>query len=339
MPKKPVLRDDQIIKCLRDDYELNVEKISFLPLGADLNTSVYRVVTADKASYFVKVQKGDFNEASVTIPNFLSTLGIQQVIPSLPTKSGQLWAVLDPFKVILYPFVEGHPAFDGHMSRQQWLEYGAALKRFHSADIPSYMTSSIRKDNFSPFWRDTLKMILDRIEQEAFAEPVAIELVDFLKSKKNELIEMVQRTEQLAQMILQQLPKFVLCHSDLHGWNLLVDNDGALYIIDWDWLIFAPKERDLMFIGGGHGDSGYTPQEEETMFYQGYGQTNINQIAIAYYRYERTIADIADDCSIIFLSDKGAQYRKEILEDLKSMFLPNAKIEMAYQSDKVLKDN
>ena len=94
-----------------------------------------------------------------------------------------------------------------------------------------------------------------------------------------------------------------------------------------------------MFIGGGHGDSSYTPQEEETMFYQGYGQTDINQIALAYYRYERIIVDIADDCSLIFLSDEGGQDWKEILEDLKSMFLPNSKIAMAYQSDKILRDN
>jgi spectinomycin phosphotransferase len=337
MPKKPVLKDKQIITCLRDEYELSVEKISFLPLGADLNTSVYRVVTEDKTSYFVKVKKGDFNEASVTIPNFLSTLGIKQVIPSLPTKLGKPWAILGPLKVILYPFVEGRPAFEGIMSSQQWLEYGTALKRFHTSDFPSHITSSIPKDNFSPYWRDILKMILARIEREAFTEPVAIELIDFLKSKKKELIEMIKRTEQLAQMLLQQPPEFVLCHSDLHGWNLLIDNHGALYIVDWDWLIFAPKERDLMFIGGGHGDSGHTPQEEETMFYQGYGQTNLDQVSIAYYRYERIIVDIVDECDLIFLSEEGWETRKEALADIKSMFFPNGKIEMAYRSDEVCK--
>ena len=106
-------------------------------------------------------------------------------------------------------------------------------------------------------------------------------------------------------------------------------------MVDWDTLIFAPKERDLMFIGCGLGDSGYTPQEEETMFYQGYGQTNINQFAIAYYRCERIIEDIAVYCEQIFLSDEGGEDRKESLENVKSNFLPNGTIEMAYQSDKV----
>lgn len=339
MLKKPELKDEKIISCLRDEYGLSVEKISFLPLGADTNTSVYRAVTKDETNYFVKLKQGDFNEASVAIPNFLSDLGIKQIIRSLTTQTGQLWANLNPFRVILYPFVEGHAGLDIKMSNQQWFEFGTALKRFHTADIPANITSGIQKDNFSPGWRNMVKMFLERIEKETFNEPVAIEVADFLKAKKDETLEIVKRAEQLAQMLLEQLPEFVLCHSDIHGYNLLIDNNGALYIVDWDALIFAPKERDLMFIGGGHGDSGYTPQEEETMFYQGYGQTNMNQIAIAYYRYERSIVDIADECNLIFLSDAGGQGRKEVLEDIKSMFLPNGKIEMAYQSDKVLKDN
>jgi spectinomycin phosphotransferase len=337
MLKKPELKDEQIINCLRNEYGLHIERIHFLPLGADLSTTVYRVVTKDGTSYFLKVKKGDFNEASIAIPNFLSTLGIKQVIPSLTTKTGQLWANLYPFKMILYSFVEGHPAFEGVMSNQQWLEYGTALKRFHTSDIPSNITRSIQKDNFSPQSRDTLKTILARIENETFTELVAMESADFLKSKTDELFEMVERATQLAQMLPEQHPEFILCHSDLHGWNLLVDNYGALYIIDWDCLIFAPKERDLMFIGGGHGDSGHTPQEEQTLFYQGYGQININQIAIAYYRYERIIVDIVDDCDLIFLSKEGGEARKEALEDIKSMFLPNGKIELAYQSDKAFK--
>jgi spectinomycin phosphotransferase len=339
MLKKTELKDEKIVRCLRDEYGLSIEKISFLPLGADTDTSVYRVVTKDEMNYFVKLKKGDFNEASVAIPNFLSDLGIKQIIPSLTTQTGQLIANLNPFKVILYPFVEGHPGFERIMSNQQWIEFGAALKRFHTSEIPLNITSSIQKDNFSPRWRNMVKMFLERIEKESFNEPVAMEVADFLKSKKDETLEIVKRAEQLAQMLLERSPEFILSHGDIHGWNLLIDNNGALYIVDWDGLIFAPKERDLMFIGGGHGDSGYTPQEEETMFYQGYGQTNINQIAIAYYRFERIIIDIADDCDQIFLSDRGGEARKELLEDLKSMFWPNGKIEMAYQSDKVLKDN
>jgi len=339
MLEKPELKDEEIINCLRDEYGLSVGKISFLPLGADLNTAVYRVVTIDGTAYFVKLRRGDFNEASVAVPYFLSSLGIKEVIPSLTTLKGRLWANLNPFKVILYPFIEGHDGFEERLSDQQWVEFGKALKRFHTVDIPPTITSTIQRDDFSARWRDTVRMFLERIEEDIFNEPLAIELAAFLKSKEDETLELVNRAEWFAHMLQEQPPEFILCHADIHGWNLLIDTTGAIYMVDWDTLIFAPRERDLMFIGGGPGDSGYSPQEEETMFYQGYGQTNINQIAIAYYRYERIIEDIAVYCKQIFSSNKGGEDRKQSLEYLKSNYLSNGTIERAYQSDKTLNDN
>ena len=337
MSEKPELNEEQIINCLRDEYGLDAESISFLPLGADVDSSVYRVLSKDGRDYFVKLRKWDlFNEASVVIPNFLSALGIKQVIPPLTTQTGQLWANLNPYKMILYPFVGGQAGLDIKMSNQQWIEFGAALKRFHSAVFPADITGSIQRDTFSPMWRDTVTIYLARVEQETFQEQVDVEASDFLKSKRDEILDVIRRAEQLAQMLRAEPPEFLLCHSDIHGYNLLIDTNGALYIVDWDGLIFAPKERDLMFIGGGHGDSGYTPQEEETMFYQGYGPTNINQTAIAYYRYERIITDFADDCDIIFLRAGGEENRIMALEDLRNKFLPDSYIAIAYQADKVL---
>jgi spectinomycin phosphotransferase len=338
MLEKPQIRDEQIINCLRDAYGLHVEEIARLPLGADTGTSVYRVVTKEGTIYFLKLRKREFNEASVAVPNFLSDSGIRQLIPALPTRRGQLWANLHSSKVILYPFVDGQPGLDIRMSKQQWFEFGAALKRFHTAEIPARLTRSIPKDDFSPRWRDMVKMFLGQVEKETFHQPYAMELADVLRSRKGELLEMIKRTEQLAQMLLEQTPEFILCHSDIHGYNLFIDQRGALYIVDWDGLTFAPKERDLMFIGGGHGDSGYMPQEEEEMFYQGYGRTEVNPIALTYYRYERIIMDIADDCDIIFRSEEGEETLKGALEDMTNKFLPDCYIEIAYRSDQKLKD-
>jgi spectinomycin phosphotransferase len=335
MLKEPVFEENQICDRIRDEYGLSLKKISHLPLGADRNTFVFHAITTTQTSYFVKLKKGNFNEASVAVPNFLRMSGIKHIIPALATQAGQLWTNFNTFKMILYPFVEGHPGFEGIMSKQQWHDFGKALKQIHIASIPESITSGIQKDGFSPQWRDAVKRILARIENQTFYEPIAVEIVVFLKSKMQEILEIIRRNEQLAQILLEQPLEFILCHSDIHGWNLHIDNDGSLYIVDWDAATFAPKERDLMFIGGGHGDSGYSPMEEETMFYQGYGATNINQSAIAYYRYDRILNDIAEDCNLIFLSDSREEERKDALEDVKSMFLPNGKIAMAYLSDNV----
>lgn len=47
---------------------------------------------------------------------------------------------------------------------------------------------------------------------------------------------------------------FVLCHADFHDANLLIDPTGRLFIVDWDEIILAPKERDLVFVTDTPGD-------------------------------------------------------------------------------------
>jgi spectinomycin phosphotransferase len=333
MLERPELKDEVIIKCLREAYGSSVERIDFLPLGADQNTAVYRVAANNGSTYFLKLRGGEFNESSVAVPKFLSDHGLRQIIPPLATKTGRLWAELAPYKVILYPYVEGHNAFERKLTKQQWIEFGAALKKLHTVAIPSAITGSVPREEFSPLWRDKVKKYLAQFGRETYVEPVAVELAVFMQTKSSETLALVKRAEKLAQILQNQPLDFVLCHADIHGWNLLIDINNALYIVDWDTLIFAPKERDLMFIGCGPGDSEYTPKEEETLFSQGYGRTIINQIANTYYRYERIIEDIAVFCDQIFSSDEGGENRKQALEYLKSNFLPNNTIERAYLFD------
>ena len=41
----------------------------------------------------------------------------------------------------------------------------------------------------------------------------------------------------------------------VHAGNVLLGDNDKLAIVDWDNPIMAPKERDLMFVGGGIGDT------------------------------------------------------------------------------------
>jgi spectinomycin phosphotransferase len=338
MLEKPDLQDDKIMACLQAEYGLSIIQVTFLPLGADLNTAVYRVVVEDETPYFLKLRRGVFDETSVVLPKFLSDQGIGHIIPTLPTRTGQLWTNLDAFKVILYPFIEGRNGYEVDLSDRHWRDFGAALKRIHTAQLPVELTRRIRPETYSPQWRAMVKTFLERVEYEALADPVAVKLATFLKARRDELLDLVGRAERLAQALQAQAPELIVCHSDLHAGNFLIDANGALYIVDWDDPIRAPKERDLMFVGGGFFSEAHTVQEEETLFYQTYGPTQIDPIALAYYRYERIIVDIALYCEQIFLTHEGGEDREQALRYLTSNFLPNSVLAIAYQSDKTLSD-
>jgi spectinomycin phosphotransferase len=127
---KPDLKDEEIIACLQDAYGLSVEKITFLPIGADFNTAVYRMTKSNQTDYFLKLRSDEFLEVSVSVPKYLADLGIKQVIPPLATKTGHLWTNLGDFTVTLYPYIDGCNGVDTKLSKDQWVQFGKPLRSF-----------------------------------------------------------------------------------------------------------------------------------------------------------------------------------------------------------------
>ncbi len=338
MLEKPDLQDEKICACLREEFGIDAAQLAFLPLGADRNTAVYRVVARNGTPYFLKLRGGTFDEMSVALPRFLSDHGVKQIIAPLLTQTGQLRAELDAFKAILYPFVEGRDGYEVELSEQQWGEFGAALKKIHTLDVPRTIIDAIRRETYAPRWREMVRMFLEREENKGLDDPVAVKVTAFLSANHDAILALVKRAEELAQALQAHPPDYVLCHSDVHAGNILIDAAGAFYIVDWDDPMMAPKERDLMFIGGAQGFISQGPEEEERLFYRGYGPTGIDPTALAYYHYERIIEDIAVFCEQLLSTTDGGEDRERSLHYLMSNFLPGGTIEMAYKSDPELEN-
>jgi len=333
MLEPPDLPLEKISACLLANYGLQVAQFTFLPLGADMYSAAYRAVTAEGTLYFVKLRSGVFDETSVALPNFLNAQGIPQVLTPLATQTGLLRAELDASKIIVYPFIDGHNGFEIDLTDRQWREFGTALKRIHTTVVPPTITDPLQREAYSPQWREAVKTFLTQAQAETFTEPVAVKLAAFLNDKRAQILDLISRAERLAS-ILQSLPlDHIVCHSDIHVGNIILANDGSLYIVDWDAPILAPKERDLMFIGGGVGGL-VDKAREEALFYQGYGPTEINPAALAYYRYERIVQDISAFCEQLFFSPEGGEDRERSFQFLASNFLPDGVLEIAYKSDK-----
>lgn len=338
MLEKPDIQDQTILSTLYEAYGLRVVALDFLPLGADRNTAAYRAVAADGRTYFVKVRRGAFDETAVGLPRFLSDHGIEHIIAPLESREGDLWAGLDAFKLILYPFIEGQSGYEVTLSQRQWHDLGRALREIHTTQLPAALRRRIRRETFSPRWGTVLRTFLACAHDTTPADPISAELARFLRTKSDPILDLMRRFERLIQPLQARALAFVLCHSDIHAGNVLIEPDGALHVVDWDEPILAPKERDLMFIGTGYWGNGYTSQEEEAFFYRGYGRTQVDPFAMAYYRYGRIVEDIAVFCDRIFQAHEGREDREQSLRYLQSNFLPRNTIEMAYATDETLLD-
>ena len=334
MLTKPDIADGLIISHLQEEYNIHVSTLTFLPLGADIGTAVYRVVADDGTGHFLKLRKG-FDEINVTVPLFLKSQGIQEIIAPFETKSNQGWADFGEYKMILYPFIEGQDGFEVELSDQLLRNLGRALKAIHSTEIPPELKQQIPQETYSPQFRESMKSFQEQVTNKTFEDPIAQKLAEFIKTKQAEITHLTERAQELALELRTKPLEFVICHTDIHGGNMMISDKNELYIVDWDAPILAPKERDLMFIGGGV-DWIWKSEREEAVFYEGYGKTDINLSVLAYYRYERIVQDLVAYCEALLSTTKGGADREPALETFIRNFEPGQTIEIADNTHRLI---
>lgn len=328
MIEKPDLADETLLAHLRESFAVPAVRAEFLPLGADQNTAVYRVTAAGGRAYFCKLRKGDFNDVSVRLPRLLVEQGVAPVIDPLDARSGSPVARLEAYHVILYPFIAGSDGYDVSPQGRQWSVLGRALRGTHAARVPPELSARIRRDDFSPAWREVTRAFLDQSLSATFADPLTARLMAFLNSRRETILRLLRRADRLSRDLQSRSPELCLCHGDIHPGNWLICPGGEIYIVDWDDPIFSLPERDLMFFRGLPGR-----EEEEKWFMEGYGPAPVDWRALAYYRSERIIVDIAEFCRLILDPSSGPKDRAQSLDWLTGAFEPGHEVDTALHTD------
>jgi spectinomycin phosphotransferase len=334
--EKPHIEDGQIIACLKRSYDLTVTDVEFLPIGYDAQAGVYRI-QADGQRYFLKVKRETVDELSVRLPHYLRSHGMAQVVAPLPTITQELWGKVDPFTLILYPFVEGKSGWDAGLSDDQWVAFGAALKKLHTMSLPPDLLKRVPKETFvpDPKWLTLIEQLRAAVRNHASDNPFEKQLAAFWREHQREIDYIVERTTQPGGALQDKPSEFVLCHADIHTANLLIDAQGGLFIVDWDQPVLAPRERDLMFVTVG----GFvTEKRAETLFFQGYGKTDLDPLTMAYYRYERVMEDLLEFAAQVLLRDASDKTKQDSVKWFTAQFAPGGPLEAAYELDRVLKE-
>lgn len=334
MREPPKLADPAIIAALQAHYGIANAALTFLPLGHDSATSVYRVQAAGGATYFLKARTGaGFSEQSLVVPRSLREQGVPHLIAPLPTTTGALWISVDDFVLSLYPFIDGRMAADVGLSDQDWAAFGAMMKQIHTSPLTPDLARIVPRETFTPRRRGVIDDLEAAIARGAFANPEERELAAFWRARHAEIQSLVGRADELGRQLRQASAPLVLCHADMHTWNVLVDTAGQFRLVDWDETILALKERDLMFVVGGIGGGGFGPRQT-AYFLRGYGDTAIDERALVYYRYAWAVQDIAAfGEEVFFLPDFGEETRRAAVHSFMGQFGPGGIVALARESD------
>jgi spectinomycin phosphotransferase len=324
MREQPMIPEEHLRACLQVQYDLSPVTLEFLPRGHDYNAGVYQVVSEQGTAYLLKVTARPLYEPACLVPRYLYEQGITSVVAPVPTRSGALWTKLTDWTVIVYPWIAGDSSLTG-MTNEQWMEVGRIFQRIHQVRLQPERFPSLRKETFDPIayaqWVHTFETQYLHSQHGGSDSERAV--CASWVAHQSTIHTAVTTLEKLAEMIRACSFPHVICHADLHARNLIRDRAGQVFVIDWDEVMLAPKERDFIFIR----------EPQANAFWEGYGVIEIDWTLLSYYLWERVIQDVIEDTqNVCFKDDLAEETKADIAQSFQASLEGGNNIAAAYQA-------
>ena len=200
------------------------------------------------------------------------------------TNDGQYQCEDNHYIFLLFPYIEGYTLCDKPMSFEQKKEMAEIISELHryGGEIP-VATNHIKEDFTLPFCDELRELVASNLQ------PRNYEARNILKKYETILINNIKKIYMLAEKLSKESLRHVLCHTDVHGWNLI--QASRLILIDWEGLKLAPPEADLFaFIGDcfWHNCS----KEFLEIYKKVHPEFKINPDMLTFYQIRRRLEDI-----------------------------------------------
>jgi spectinomycin phosphotransferase len=323
MLEDPGLDPRVLAAAVRAGFGIEANGFTFVP-GFDMQAASYEVASTD-GPWFAKVRFGPVADAPLDVPRALLDAGVSNVLAPVRTVTSALWhPMADGRTLLVYPFVAGRNATEAGMTDDQWRTFGTALRAVHDSGLEARFADRLPAETFV---LPSAAMVRSTLAQEPSLDSVAAErLRAVLFEQRGRIGQMLDRAAELGGRLSAKPFARVLCHADIHEANLLVADDGRIFLVDWDGPMLAPRERDLLFVIRG-GITRRVERHEEAWFFEGYGQVEVDREAIVYYRYERLLEDIAEIGRSVYGDAIPETSREAQVQLLERIFESGAKVE------------
>jgi spectinomycin phosphotransferase len=185
---------------------------------------------------------------------------------------------------------------------KQWEQLGRIVRAVHECPGPEGIDGVLVGDQ-------TMEKIRgSAVQNDEFGLAMAEQL--------QRIEKVYERYLRLAEACGSSQARRCLCHGDLHLGNVMLAEDGDVWVVDWDFARNEPAELDLMFFVDGQAWNGPRGAELDA-FWKSYGPHELDGLQLAYYRHERTLDDLA-----AFVEDWKAGERELSLKIARRLFEP-----------------
>lgn len=316
MKTPPALDPDELRQSLEATYGVPVRAVQFIPRG-DCSWG-YRVEGENGRVFFLKLFRNH------PLPAWAARLtyrlrvdrGIESVPHPLPDRSGELITSLCGRPAALFDFVEGPMLFQVQEKGEALVRLGELLARIHACtklrpDCP-------RVETFEMLGSGSYDQVIRATWRETTRTEAAREALRLLQPVRERLAALGEEIRLFQEKARAAPSVYRICHGDPTPGNVLVGVDGTPYLIDWDDVILAPPERDLVF---WEKDEVFFAGQPTYPVMDGYraiaGEITLDPDITGFYHRQWTVGEIAEfGHRLLFETHHEAQVASD-LEDLR----------------------
>lgn len=279
-----------LTRILKQEY--HIVPVDIQPQFGGLSAaSGYKIQTAGEA-YFLKAYDKSKKAAAkwtslidLYIPILLwfnqDTDLKGKIVNPIRTVTGEYKCEDDECIYLLFSFIHGYTIGDASLTTAQAIELAHIIGILHqnsSETVPgSY--EQMTEDFSLPFCNDIDFFIENNLYHSASGvKRIVTSYLPQLKSATATAFQMSRRLSDIK-------PALVFCHTDIHNYNIM--QAERLFLIDWEGMMLAPPEHDIMFIYGN-------PYFDDFMkVYRNYHHDyKIDETVLDFYFLRRKLEDI-----------------------------------------------
>lgn len=283
--------------------EFGVRLVELEPVtgGLDHGARVWFATDASGGGWSVKASERD-GRFGLALAAALGDEGITGIAAPRRAGDGRPWAEDSGSLVSLAPWIVGDDAVDSGEDALSWEEFGAVLRSVHDADPPAGATPTRR--GIRRVHRPPAALLAEVDERVAIDEhPVWREHRDRLHA-----LARAERRLKRSRVPTSRVP----VHGDPHPGNVVIDENGRPWLIDFDDATVAPREVDLLLVELGVIFARPITELQRRAFRAGYGETLIDDERIARFGCVRAIEDVAT--TVLRTVDAPEEAQHELLD-------------------------
>ncbi|NIK76459.1 hypothetical protein FHS15_001584 [Paenibacillus castaneae] len=297
MKSKYHIDESILMMQLTKEYGVHIVNLCFIPFGDSAYS--YQVNGLSGERFYLKLfdHENDSHRRGIIRLSYYLPLTwsiyhqglFQNLTYPIKTLTDEFIVRFSDCTFVLFHFIEGQTLASAYpFSNKILKKIGISVAQIQQL-TPYIDRSMLPIETYDVSFVPELEKCLSLLENtKTFNDYIQQSLKEKILTKKRHILVMINLIHELKGIAMADPKEWVLCHGDLWGGNMILQ-ENEMYLIDWESVLIAPPELDLVgYIG-----------EEFNVFFSAYEQqlgksVTINLDVLRFYAYRHHLRNLTN---------------------------------------------